>query len=118
METTASNDGRSLRFPGAPSHSQLVRDPHRDREQSRTLDGRGLGGVSPKSLRAFDEGFWHGGSSLRLGEITTGFDPAMKFAAARPYATPAAAVCVGSQSLPPVLGSVEIHLELMTAAAR
>jgi hypothetical protein len=50
-----------------------------------------------------------------LGEITTGFDPAMKFAAAQPYADPEAA----ARKLIEIANSVEavqdgrIHIELI-----
>jgi hypothetical protein len=50
-----------------------------------------------------------------LGEISTGFDPAMKFAAARPYADPEAA----AGKLIEIANSIEavqdgrIHIELL-----
>jgi hypothetical protein len=45
--------------------------------------------------------------AYRLGEITTGFGPAMKFAAARPYADPEAA----ARKLVEIANSVEAVLD-------
>ena len=57
LRLVSSDDGRSLRLPGAPSHTRLVRDPHRDWVQSLILEQRGLDGISPPGLRAINEGF-------------------------------------------------------------
>ena len=75
---TAFHDGRSLRFPGAASGLRLVRDPFRDSEHGCILEWHRLGGISCSGLYAINEGFRQERGALRLGEISTRFDPAMK----------------------------------------
>src|ERR1700688_2093124 len=102
-------------FQVPPAIPRLVWHPLRDREQSCILERSRLGGISCSCLCAINEGFRHERGGLRLGEITTGFDPAMKFAAVRPYADPEAT----ARKLIEIANSVEavqdgrIHIELL-----